>query len=136
MFRLLIVFFFFSSRRRHTRCSRDWSSDVCSSDLAGPAEARAVRAVTRIQRPTAMPTQSNPAPRFEVEPGTRTVTLGRMGVLRVSLKNRKARAMRAAGGRFLAPCLTWRQYAANHHERFRCYVDTYRERPGPSRRRG
>src|SRR5216684_7061410 len=29
----MLVFFFFSSRRRHTRCSRDWSSDVCSSDL-------------------------------------------------------------------------------------------------------
>src|SRR3989337_1314779 len=28
------LFFFFSSRRRHTRCYRDWSSDVCSSDLA------------------------------------------------------------------------------------------------------
>src|SRR5256884_3879210 len=28
-----LYFFFFSSRRRHTRCSRDWSSDVCSSDL-------------------------------------------------------------------------------------------------------
>src|SRR3989442_9333972 len=28
--------FFFSSRRRHTRCGRDWSSDVCSSDLAMP----------------------------------------------------------------------------------------------------
>src|SRR2546429_5813537 len=27
-------FFFFSGRRRHTICSRDWSSDVCSSDLA------------------------------------------------------------------------------------------------------
>src|SRR5215813_8226356 len=27
-------FFFFSSRRRHTRCGRDWSSDVCSSDLS------------------------------------------------------------------------------------------------------
>src|SRR5690606_41162775 len=27
------VAFFFSSRRRHTRFSRDWSSDVCSSDL-------------------------------------------------------------------------------------------------------
>src|SRR5207245_5599275 len=27
------VVFFFSSRRRHTRCYRDWSSDVCSSDL-------------------------------------------------------------------------------------------------------
>src|SRR3989449_7992681 len=32
------LFFFFSSRRRHTRCSRDWSSDVCSSDLQWPAE--------------------------------------------------------------------------------------------------
>src|ERR1041385_4570 len=30
---LFLLFFFFSSRRRHTRCSRDWSSDVCSSDL-------------------------------------------------------------------------------------------------------
>src|SRR5215471_19633571 len=28
-----ILFFFFSSRRRHTRSLRDWSSDVCSSDL-------------------------------------------------------------------------------------------------------
>src|SRR5690554_2876578 len=32
VFRLLRLFFF-SSRRRHTRCGRDWSSDVCSSDL-------------------------------------------------------------------------------------------------------
>src|SRR5690606_40415374 len=29
----LLSLFFFSSRRRHTRFSRDWSSDVCSSDL-------------------------------------------------------------------------------------------------------
>src|SRR5439155_15238627 len=28
------LFFFFSSRRRHTRWPRDWSSDVCSSDLS------------------------------------------------------------------------------------------------------
>src|SRR5216683_5878824 len=28
-----MFFFFFSSRRRHTRSDRDWSSDVCSSDL-------------------------------------------------------------------------------------------------------
>src|SRR5699024_11691040 len=27
------IYFFFSSRRRHTRSKRDWSSDVCSSDL-------------------------------------------------------------------------------------------------------
>src|SRR3989337_24917 len=30
---LLLILFFFSSRRRHTRCYRDWSSDVCSADL-------------------------------------------------------------------------------------------------------
>src|SRR3712207_2509450 len=29
----MTIFFFFSSRRRHTRYWRDWSSDVCSSDL-------------------------------------------------------------------------------------------------------
>src|SRR5699024_5301532 len=34
----MTCFFFFSSRRRHTRSKRDWSSDVCSSDL-GPVEA-------------------------------------------------------------------------------------------------
>src|SRR5207249_5581010 len=31
---ILLFFFFFSSRRRHTRSKRDWSSDVCSSDLS------------------------------------------------------------------------------------------------------
>src|SRR5438094_3392250 len=31
---VFIFFFFFSSRRRHTRSYGDWSSDVCSSDLA------------------------------------------------------------------------------------------------------
>src|SRR2546429_4226489 len=36
-----MVFFFFSSRRRHTRCSRDWSSDVCSSDLVPPPDGEA-----------------------------------------------------------------------------------------------
>src|SRR5207249_7480457 len=33
-------FFFFSSRRRHTRSKRDWSSDVCSSDLTMTFEPR------------------------------------------------------------------------------------------------
>src|SRR5712664_1909586 len=32
-FDVCCFFFFFSSRRRHTRSDRDWSSDVCSSDL-------------------------------------------------------------------------------------------------------
>src|SRR5690625_5026170 len=34
----MFLYFFFSSRRRHTRWPRDWSSDVCSSDL----EARSI----------------------------------------------------------------------------------------------
>src|SRR3712207_9190348 len=33
---MLLICFFFSSRRRHTRYWRDWSSDVCSSDLTAP----------------------------------------------------------------------------------------------------
>src|SRR5207249_7969161 len=33
MIRISMISFFFSSRRRHTRSKRDWSSDVCSSDL-------------------------------------------------------------------------------------------------------
>src|SRR3712207_8177954 len=34
----MFLFFFFSSRRRHTRYWRDWSSDVCSSDLGDAAD--------------------------------------------------------------------------------------------------
>src|SRR3712207_2926537 len=43
--RILVYLFFFSSRRRHTRYWRDWSSDVCSSDLMfrDPAFFRALR---------------------------------------------------------------------------------------------
>src|SRR3712207_9520910 len=37
-----VCFFFFSSRRRHTRYWRDWSSDVCSSDLRRRVDAEVV----------------------------------------------------------------------------------------------
>src|SRR6266508_6649452 len=37
----MLFVFFFSSRRRHTRWPRDWSSDVCSSDLRRAAQAAA-----------------------------------------------------------------------------------------------
>src|SRR5438874_9040669 len=47
-----LLIFFFSSRRRHTRSLRDWSSDVCSSDLGEVACASrtttAIRAEPRI----------------------------------------------------------------------------------------
>src|SRR5690606_40394737 len=42
--------FFFSSRRRHTRFSRDWSSDVCSSDLGFAGAVRAEDADARAGR--------------------------------------------------------------------------------------
>src|SRR5579872_1620886 len=46
-------FFVFSSRRRHTRCGRDWSSDVCSSDLRrGRKEGREKESCTCFIRPT------------------------------------------------------------------------------------
>src|SRR5690606_39534532 len=46
------LFFFFSSRRRHTRFSRDWSSDVCSSDLGEPLGAQVGDAVDEASGPT------------------------------------------------------------------------------------
>src|SRR5256884_7359676 len=75
--------FFFSSRRRHTRCSRDWSSDVCSSDLLAsslhgtPAtSARNVmehpeqEVATGLQTPeTAAEPQAPPAPRPQAPSG-------------------------------------------------------------------
>src|SRR5258707_8551653 len=44
---LVFFFFFFSSRRRHTRYWRDWSSDVCSSDLTAHHLGRDPRALQR-----------------------------------------------------------------------------------------
>src|SRR5207249_7396884 len=43
--------FFFSSRRRHTRSKRDWSSDVCSSDLRPRGCAGCLRAGRRARAP-------------------------------------------------------------------------------------
>src|SRR3712207_5183834 len=55
----LHVIFFFSSRRRHTRYWRDWSSDVCSSDLREndriqifSPEGQFLEQWTDVQRPT------------------------------------------------------------------------------------
>src|SRR5690606_39520568 len=53
--------FFFSSRRRHTRFSRDWSSDVCSSDLGFLRICRDVLAGYGSQRPS--------APRLQLDSG-------------------------------------------------------------------
>src|SRR5207245_540370 len=61
---------FFSSRRRHTRCYRDWSSDVCSSDLSQlPLQVAAVApSITLCGDRTRGP---GSAPRAEIRQGDR-----------------------------------------------------------------
>src|SRR3712207_7866877 len=53
LFYFFCFIFFFSSRRRHTRYWRDWSSDVCSSDLAADPGGGHRRARRRVSRGTA-----------------------------------------------------------------------------------
>src|SRR5690242_21158387 len=66
-----IFFFFFSSRRRHTRLTCDWSSDVCSSDLARPRRpaprrrGRCLRAPARWSRTVAAATTAAARARSE-----------------------------------------------------------------------
>src|SRR5690606_40376475 len=50
------IYFFFSSRRRHTRFSRDWSSDVCSSDLRAATSTSGRIRSPAAGRPTTMTT--------------------------------------------------------------------------------
>src|SRR2546422_1531037 len=61
----LQYFFFFSSRRRHTRCSRDWSSDVCSSDLVGGCVPAQSSCSTTATGTTLMATGGAPPRRFQ-----------------------------------------------------------------------
>src|ERR1035437_10392823 len=60
-----LLFFFFSSRRRHTRYWRDWSSDVCSSDLVSPPQ----RALGDV------PHRKFPVPRGLVQPVEKPLAL-------------------------------------------------------------
>src|SRR5207245_6719185 len=63
--------FFFSSRRRHTRCYRDWSSDVCSSDLLD-AEEDLHAVVGHVEAPDHQELPLTPAPgQQRLRPGSR-----------------------------------------------------------------
>src|SRR5215469_17563876 len=60
-----MLFFFFSSRRRHTRSLRDWSSDVCSSDLDRLAAALVANDEATVARPVGQqPFESLRRPQF------------------------------------------------------------------------
>src|SRR2546429_1838650 len=63
--------FFFSSRRRHTRCSRDWSSDVCSSDLASEGSAFVVASSEGLASATARPNENGEACQSSQRPARR-----------------------------------------------------------------
>src|SRR6266498_5369814 len=78
----IMVFFFFSSRRRHTRCGRDWSSDVCSSDLFW---ARA----NRLARCLRMPSKTSPVPKIRSEEHTSELQSRPHLVCRLLLEKKK-----------------------------------------------
>src|SRR5207249_8704699 len=85
---LLILFFlfFFSSRRRHTRSKRDWSSDVCSSDLSYG---------NRLATPLCMKERSLTIPEISLIAGTRVALGTGIGLLisgRLNKDHRKARS--------------------------------------------
>src|SRR6266849_8208728 len=69
------LFFFFSSRRRHTRSTRDWSSDVCSSDLR-------LQPASTVVDVGALATRAAEALRVLAEEKEQTLTVGAEGVVK------------------------------------------------------
>src|SRR6267143_875336 len=84
-----MFFFFFSSRRRHTRWNCDWSSDVCSSDLALPAIDSILAAAVAESLPT------EPLVQKALEGSAKNIPVDRLvnGVRRGLLQLRQARAI-------------------------------------------
>src|SRR6266508_1620372 len=107
-----MFFFFFSSRRRHTRWPRDWSSDVCSSDLkverkrlhqrclAGAARARRGDAPSRLS----VRSPEEPSGREALMPRQRTLnfTGKQLGVLWKQLPERCRKEAVAIWARVIA----------------------------------
>src|SRR5215217_3218689 len=96
----LLIFFFFSIRRRHTRYWRDWSSDVCSSDLGhalDPRQPLAQRVGVDVERARRVGDRAAP----------REVLLERVeqrgAALAVVLQQRLDRGPVAVAGRLLQP---------------------------------
>src|SRR5215203_5137806 len=68
-------FFFFSSRRRHTRYWRDWSSDVCSSDLPPTSLRIAGEKVEQLARVHAKVRTSSEEAQIGIYPGGRCIVV-------------------------------------------------------------
>src|SRR3712207_9077004 len=71
------LLFFFSSRRRHTRYWRDWSSDVCSSDLGGLVDGQ-----QEGRDPELVDEEVRDADRGRADRGDRVARVGRGGSAR------------------------------------------------------
>src|SRR5437870_13516721 len=86
--KVFFFFFFFSSRRRHTRWPRDWSSDVCSSDLL----TRMARLAREAQLATrAFEQARTPVVRSEERRVGKSVDLGGRRIIKKKKKKEKCR---------------------------------------------
>src|SRR5215813_803844 len=109
--------FFFSSRRRHTRCGRDWSSDVCSSDRARALAERARKLPEPTENVIALIHASGPIRRGRS--GRGPLSGGAMGsdtvstALRAAAAERRVRAIvlrvNSPGGSYVASDTIWRE---------------------------
>src|SRR5437867_13104709 len=71
----MINLFYFSSRRRHTRSYGDWSSDVCSSDLASVRGVRAKGGVIEVETASGVDHHTASAAGWEIASGAARVRL-------------------------------------------------------------
>src|SRR5436853_7011723 len=83
--------FFCSSRRRHTRCLSDWSSDVCSSDLARRPHQSPGKAGSRRSKRWPRTRDTRSASRSEERRVGKSVDLGGRRIIKKKKKKKKKR---------------------------------------------
>src|SRR5699024_10990314 len=109
--RCVALFFFFSSRRRHTRSKRDWSSDVCSSDLTELFK-RSVGDTTDIVQKEMY---------SFTDKGERDITLkpeGTAGVVRAFIENKLYADTQPTKLFYITPCFRYERPQAGRQRQF------------------
>src|SRR5258707_10902570 len=90
-----VCFFFFSSRRRHTRYWRDWSSDVCSSDLRYELQAQPTSLAYTPARTTPKPRTTGPQTAVVVGPAGEEIWTDEYGRIKRSEERRVGKECRS-----------------------------------------